>query len=67
MIISLSIDRDENIALSIIFNDGTLEIVLKGLRILRVLNALKLAPPANFVYKEDTTITKSKMFQASLK
>lgn len=45
--ISLSIDNDENIALSMIFKEGTFEIVLKGLKILRVLRADKLAPPAN--------------------
>jgi hypothetical protein len=62
MIMSLNILKEENMALSIILRDGTLEIVRRGLKILSVLRAARLAPFENLVSKEDTTIMKSRMF-----
>ena len=64
--ISLNNANEEKIALSIIFKEGTLEIVLRGLKILKVLKAAKLVPPTIFPYKADTTIMKSNMFQLFL-
>lgn len=40
--ISLRVEKDENIAFNIYFNDFTRETVLKGLKILSVLKDFKL-------------------------
>ena len=60
-------ENDENMAFSINFNDFILDTVLKGLKILKVLNALRLAELLNLVIKLEMTIRKSNLFQLSRK
>jgi hypothetical protein len=60
-------ENDENIAFSINFNDLILDTVLKGLKILKVLNDFRLAELLNLVIKLEITIRKSNLFQLSRK
>jgi len=63
---SFSILKDEKIAFSMIFSDLTLETVLKGLKILRILKDFKFDDSLKYVIRLETTIKKSSLFQLSL-
>jgi len=52
-------------AANIFFRDFTLATVLRGLKILRVLSALRLEALENWDINDVTTMKKSRMFQLS--
>ncbi len=65
--ISFKVENDAIIELNMIFNDLTLETVLKGLRTLSVLSALRFSLLLTLEIILDKTMMKSSWFQLSRK
>ena len=65
VMISLSVLNDEKMAFNINFNVLTLETVLSGLNILKILRLFKFEDALKYVIRLDTTIKKSNLFQLS--
>ena len=66
IIISLSILNEEKMAFNINFRVLTLETVLKGLKILKMLKLFRFEDGFKYVMRLETTIRKSSLFQVSL-
>lgn len=61
--ISFRVVKEAKMAANIFFRDFTLATVLRGLKILRVLSALRLEALENWDINDVTTMKKSRMFQ----